>query len=163
MAERDQNNRHTTPYPVSYTHLCNAIGAHHDETEMTSLLAPIVQVCDCLLYTSEWCPIKTPINLRVPGIWRICATVVGNQLFIPYIPPVLFHRDSSGTEVVPIPVHGHCNPNEYKPHDRHPTESEDVYKRQPPNSPANAGRIRNRRANRSPQPTSIQEVHTIDS
>ena len=40
--------------------ICNAIGAHHDETEMTSLLAPIVQVCDaisgarpgCLLYTS---------------------------------------------------------------------------------------------------------------
>ena len=42
--------------PVSYTHLtlpttsrvCNAIGAHHDETEMTSLLAPIVQVCDAI-------------------------------------------------------------------------------------------------------------------
>ena len=27
---------------------CNAIGAHHDETEMTSLLAPIVQVCDAI-------------------------------------------------------------------------------------------------------------------
>ena len=26
--------------------ICNAIGAHHDEVEMTSLLAPIVQVCD---------------------------------------------------------------------------------------------------------------------
>ncbi len=26
--------------------VCNAIGAHHDEIEMTSLLAPIVQVCD---------------------------------------------------------------------------------------------------------------------
>ena len=26
----------------------NAIGAHHDETEMTSLLAPIVQVCDAI-------------------------------------------------------------------------------------------------------------------
>ncbi|MDD3495513.1 MAG: ribonuclease Y, partial [Dysgonamonadaceae bacterium] len=26
--------------------ICNAIGAHHDEIEMTSLLAPIVQVCD---------------------------------------------------------------------------------------------------------------------
>ena len=28
--------------------ICNAIGAHHDETEMNSLLAPIVQVCDAI-------------------------------------------------------------------------------------------------------------------
>ena len=28
--------------------ICNAIGAHHDETEMTSLIAPIVQVCDAI-------------------------------------------------------------------------------------------------------------------
>jgi ribonuclease Y len=28
--------------------IANAIGAHHDETEMTSLLAPIVQVCDAI-------------------------------------------------------------------------------------------------------------------
>ena len=28
--------------------IINAIGAHHDETEMTSLLAPIVQVCDAI-------------------------------------------------------------------------------------------------------------------
>ncbi len=28
--------------------VCNAVGAHHDETEMTSLLAPIVQVCDAI-------------------------------------------------------------------------------------------------------------------
>lgn len=28
--------------------VCNAIGAHHDEIEMTSLLAPIVQVCDAI-------------------------------------------------------------------------------------------------------------------
>ena len=26
----------------------NAIGAHHDETEMTSLIAPIIQVCDAI-------------------------------------------------------------------------------------------------------------------
>lgn len=26
--------------------VCNAIGAHHDEIEMTSLLSPIIQVCD---------------------------------------------------------------------------------------------------------------------
>ncbi|MBR3939547.1 MAG: ribonuclease Y [Bacteroidales bacterium] len=28
--------------------VCNAIGAHHDEVEMTSLIAPIVQVCDAI-------------------------------------------------------------------------------------------------------------------
>lgn len=28
--------------------ICNAIGAHHDEIEMTSLLSPIVQVCDAI-------------------------------------------------------------------------------------------------------------------
>jgi len=28
--------------------VCNAIGAHHDEIEMTSLISPIVQVCDAV-------------------------------------------------------------------------------------------------------------------
>ena len=28
--------------------ICNAIGAHHDEVEMNSLIAPIVQVCDAI-------------------------------------------------------------------------------------------------------------------
>ncbi|MFC4665704.1 ribonuclease Y [Falsiporphyromonas endometrii] len=28
--------------------VCNAVGAHHDEVEMTSLIAPIVQVCDAI-------------------------------------------------------------------------------------------------------------------
>ena len=28
--------------------ICNAIAAHHDEVEMTTLLAPIVQVCDAI-------------------------------------------------------------------------------------------------------------------
>lgn len=28
--------------------ICNAVGAHHDETEMSTLLAPIVQVCDAI-------------------------------------------------------------------------------------------------------------------
>ena len=30
------------------TEVCNAIGSHHDEVEMTTLLAPIVQVCDAI-------------------------------------------------------------------------------------------------------------------
>jgi len=29
-------------------HICNAIGAHHDEIEMTSMISPIVQVCDAI-------------------------------------------------------------------------------------------------------------------
>jgi ribonuclease Y len=28
--------------------VCNAIGSHHEEVEMTTLLAPIVQVCDAI-------------------------------------------------------------------------------------------------------------------
>ncbi|MCB9363044.1 MAG: ribonuclease Y [Flavobacteriales bacterium] len=28
--------------------ICNAIGAHHDEIEMTTIIAPIVQVCDAI-------------------------------------------------------------------------------------------------------------------
>ena len=28
--------------------VCNAIGAHHDEIEMTGLLSPIIQVCDAV-------------------------------------------------------------------------------------------------------------------
>ena len=28
--------------------VCNAIGAHHDEIEMTSLISPIIQVCDAV-------------------------------------------------------------------------------------------------------------------
>ena len=28
--------------------VCNAIGAHHDEVEMTTLIAPIIQVCDAI-------------------------------------------------------------------------------------------------------------------
>jgi ribonuclease Y len=38
MAERSKEN----------TEVCNAIGAHHDEIEMTSLISPIVQVCDAI-------------------------------------------------------------------------------------------------------------------
>ncbi|HRN40805.1 MAG TPA: HDIG domain-containing protein, partial [Vicingus sp.] len=28
--------------------ICNAIGAHHDEIEMTTIISPIVQVCDAI-------------------------------------------------------------------------------------------------------------------
>jgi ribonuclease Y len=38
MAERSKEN----------AEVCNAIGAHHDEIEMNSLISPIVQVCDAI-------------------------------------------------------------------------------------------------------------------
>lgn len=38
MAERSKEN----------VEVCNAIGAHHDEVEMTSILSPIIQVCDAI-------------------------------------------------------------------------------------------------------------------
>jgi len=38
MAERAKEN----------PEICNAIGAHHDEIEMTSILSPIIQVCDAI-------------------------------------------------------------------------------------------------------------------
>jgi ribonuclease Y len=28
--------------------ICNAIGAHHDEIEMTSMISPIIQACDAI-------------------------------------------------------------------------------------------------------------------
>ena len=28
--------------------VCNAIGAHHDEIEMTNMISPIVQACDAI-------------------------------------------------------------------------------------------------------------------
>jgi ribonuclease Y len=31
-----------------FVDVCNAIGAHHDEIEMTTLLSPIIQVCDAI-------------------------------------------------------------------------------------------------------------------
>lgn len=31
-----------------HAEVCNAIGAHHDEIEMTSMLSPIIQVCDAI-------------------------------------------------------------------------------------------------------------------
>ncbi len=31
-----------------HTEVCNAVGAHHDEVEMTNLISPIVQACDAI-------------------------------------------------------------------------------------------------------------------
>ena len=49
--------------------ICNAIGAHHDEIEMTSLLAPIVQVCDASERFGTTCHVLSGRHqdLRYPG------------------------------------------------------------------------------------------------
>ena len=72
--------------------ICNAIGAHHDEVEMTSLLAPIVQVCDAI---SGACPgarreiveayIKRlndleQLAMSYPGVTKTYAIQAGREL-----------------------------------------------------------------------------------
>ena len=41
--DRQQGEKHGEKPEV-----CNAIGAHHDEIEMTSLISPLIQVCDAV-------------------------------------------------------------------------------------------------------------------
>ncbi len=72
--------------------VCNAIGAHHDEVEMTSLIAPLVQVCDGVsgarpgarrAMTDEY--IKRIKNLEevaisYPGVLKSYAIQAGREL-----------------------------------------------------------------------------------
>ena len=72
--------------------ICNAIGAHHDETEMTSLLAPIVQVCDAIsgarpgarreVVESYIKRLKEmeDIALSYPGVMKTYAIQAGREL-----------------------------------------------------------------------------------
>jgi ribonuclease Y len=72
--------------------VCNAIGAHHDEVEMTSLYAPIVQVCDALsgarpgarreIAESYIKRIKDLENLALdyPGVIKCFAIQAGREL-----------------------------------------------------------------------------------
>ena len=55
--------------------ICNAIGAHHDETEMTSLLAPIVQVCDAISGAR-----LEQLALTYPGVLKTYAIQAGREL-----------------------------------------------------------------------------------
>ena len=72
--------------------ICNAIGAHHDEMEMTSLIAPIVQVCDAIsgarpgarreiveTYVKRLNDLEN-IAMSYPGVVRTYAIQAGREL-----------------------------------------------------------------------------------
>ena len=72
--------------------ICNAIGAHHDEVEMTSLISPIVQVCDAIsgarpgarreIVESYIKRLKDLENLALayPGVLKTYAIQAGREL-----------------------------------------------------------------------------------
>ncbi|MBR5439978.1 MAG: ribonuclease Y [Prevotella sp.] len=72
--------------------ICNAIGAHHDEMEMQTLLAPIVQVCDAIsgarpgarreiveAYMKRLNDLEA-IALSYPGVTKTYAIQAGREL-----------------------------------------------------------------------------------
>jgi len=72
--------------------ICNAIGAHHDETEMTTLIAPIVQVCDAISgarpgarreivesYIKRLKELES-LALQYPGVMKTYAIQAGREL-----------------------------------------------------------------------------------
>ncbi|MFH2142124.1 MAG: ribonuclease Y [Bacteroidota bacterium] len=72
--------------------ICNAIGAHHDETEMTSLISPIVQVCDAISgarpgarreiaesYVKRLKDLED-LALSYPGVYKTYAIQAGREL-----------------------------------------------------------------------------------
>lgn len=72
--------------------ICNAIGAHHDEIEMTTLIAPIVQVCDAISgarpgarrevvesYIKRLKELES-LALQYPGVTKTYAIQAGREL-----------------------------------------------------------------------------------
>ena len=72
--------------------ICNAIGAHHDEVEMTTLIAPIVQVCDAISgarpgarrevvesYIKRLKELES-VALQYPGVMKTYAIQAGREL-----------------------------------------------------------------------------------
>ena len=72
--------------------ICNAIAAHHDEVEMTTLLAPIVQVCDAIsgarpgarreiveAYIKRLNDLES-IAMSYPGVTKTYAIQAGREL-----------------------------------------------------------------------------------
>ena len=58
--------------------ICNAIGAHHDEMEMQTLLAPIVQVCDAISGARPGA--RREIVEAYPGVTKTYAIQAGREL-----------------------------------------------------------------------------------
>ena len=72
--------------------VCNAIGAHHDEVEMTSMISPIVQVCDAISgarpgarrevaesYIKRLKELES-LGLSYPGVLKTYAIQAGREL-----------------------------------------------------------------------------------
>ncbi len=72
--------------------VCNAIGAHHDEVEMNSLISPIVQVCDAISgarpgarrevvesYIKRLKELES-LALQYPGVMKTYAIQAGREL-----------------------------------------------------------------------------------
>lgn len=72
--------------------ICNAIGSHHDETEMTTLISPIVQVCDAISgarpgarrevvesYIKRLKELES-LALQYPGVMKTYAIQAGREL-----------------------------------------------------------------------------------
>jgi len=72
--------------------VCNAIGSHHDEVEMTTLIAPIVQVCDAISgarpgarrevvesYIKRLKELES-LALQYPGVMKTYAIQAGREL-----------------------------------------------------------------------------------
>jgi ribonucrease Y len=72
--------------------VCNAIGAHHDEVEMTTLIAPLVQVCDAIsgarpgarrevveAYIKRLKDLEA-LALSYPGVMKTYAIQAGREL-----------------------------------------------------------------------------------
>jgi ribonucrease Y len=72
--------------------ICNAIGSHHEEVEMTTLLAPIVQICDAISgarpgarreivesYINRLKDLET-LALSYPGVVKTYAIQAGREL-----------------------------------------------------------------------------------
>jgi ribonuclease Y len=72
--------------------ICNAIGAHHDEVEMTSMISPIIQVCDAIsgarpgarrevveAYIKRLKDLET-LALSYPGVLKTYAIQAGREL-----------------------------------------------------------------------------------
>ena len=88
--------------------ICNAIGAHHDEVEMTSIISPIIQVCDAIsgarpgarreVVESYIKRLKEmeDIALSYPGVMKTYAIQAGRELRVIVGADKLTDQESEG-------------------------------------------------------------------